>query len=97
MPPIRATLEEVSPAIVDLRRGNDSRYAQQGEDKVHHAEDGCARLRAPGELHGSAGDDLRGTRDGLIPIRIMGPRRRDETGGERCPAKQMPADVRTRR
>ena len=98
----RELLEEIAPAIVDPRCGDDSWHAPCGEDKINHNKDKCARLRGATELNGSAAED-QGNSDGvdkvtrLMPAIVVVPDQSDETKGCSRHSKQMTAEVRTRR
>jgi len=95
-------LEEVTPAIVDPRCGDDSWHTPQGEDKINHNQDGCARFRGAAEVNGSAAEDEgnscgidKGTR--LMPAVVVAPDQNDEAEGERRQSKHVTAEVRSRR
>ncbi len=98
----RELLEEVAPAIVDLRFGDDSWHAQQGEDEISRTEDGCARFRGPTELNGGAAHDL-GSGCGVdnvtqwMPAVVVVPGQRDEAKGQTRHTKHMTAEAQTRR
>src|SRR5258708_38542405 len=82
----RELLEEVAPAIVDPRFGDDSWHALQGEDKINRTKDECARFRGARELNRSAAEDQgsggvdKVTR--LMPAVVVVPGQRDEAKGQ---------------
>src|ERR1700676_2522430 len=83
----RKLLEEVAPAIVDLRCGDDSWHAEQDEDKISRTEDGCAGFRRATELNRSAAENQGGGCgvDNVaqwMPVVVVVPGQRDEARGQ---------------
>src|SRR5215470_20415373 len=79
----RELLEEIAPAIVDLRCGDDSWHAEQGRHKINPTKDDCARILGPTKLNRSPAEDLgSGGRVGnvtlLMPGAVVVPGQRDE-------------------
>jgi hypothetical protein len=97
----RKLLEEVAPAIVDQRCGDDSWHAQYGEDKISRTKEGCARFRGPTELNRSAAEDQSSgcgvdNVTQLMEVVVVVPGQGDEAKGQSHHSKHMTAEVRTR-
>src|SRR5665213_1927237 len=96
----RRTARRSFPSYLDLRCGDDSWHAQQGEDKIHRTNGECACFRGPTELKRSAAHDLGSGCDvdevtRFMPSVVVMPGQRDEARGANGSAKHVTAEGRT--